>query len=135
MLSIVALAGLFGSAAPETSCTALKHSMPAGAVARADDFIDTNCPDRVEPAFHYDAEVGAARATRPLSSGDVVRAVPAHALATVRPGDRLYVAADVGVVRIVREVVALQPGRPGRKLFVRASSGEVFAVTLSEAQR
>lgn len=51
----------------------------------------------------------------------------------VKPGEKLHVATRVGPVSIEREVLALQQGRPGRRMFVRAVDGTVFAAAL-EAQ-
>lgn len=126
LLTMFALVALPAPGGP--ACMRATHTLAAGAVATAEDFLPVACGD-TKPAsgLRYDAAQHAARLVRSLQPGDVVAAVPAALLATVRPGDTLYVQVHVGPVVVQREVQALQAAKPGQKLFVRAANGTVMS--------
>ena len=48
-------------------------------------------------------------------------------------GDRLTLISAVGPVRVERQVVALQAGRAGGRVFVRDAEGQVVAAPLAVA--
>lgn len=58
---------------------------------------------------------------------------PADPALRVRPGDALILAVFAGPVRVEREVTALQPARPGHRLFVRDRQGQVFTARYERA--
>jgi len=63
-----------------------------------------------------------------VSPGDVVPVFAGYGGGDIMPGDALSVVVTSGPVRIERRVVALQRGRPGHRLFVRADDGAVLVV-------
>jgi flagella basal body P-ring formation protein FlgA len=72
------------------------------------------------------------RASRDLSVGETLPAIPAFALPAIRPGDRLRLVDRVGAVTVERQVTALQAGQAGEPLFVKAADGAVFTATSLE---
>lgn len=118
------------------ACLRVVEPLPAGSIATSADFEPGPCGATAASAsFVYDPQARAVRATRSLQSGEAVEAVPSFALMGVRPGQRVYVHASVGPVRLSREVEAVQPALPGQRLFVRTADGTVFAATLGEIDR
>jgi hypothetical protein len=55
---------------------------------------------------------------------------PPVAAADIERGDALTLMSRAGPVRIERKVVAMQPGRHGRRLFVRDEDGAVSSIPL-----
>jgi flagella basal body P-ring formation protein FlgA len=53
---------------------------------------------------------------------------------TVKPGDRLFLIVRIGDVRIERDVEAVQPARPGQRLFVRTREGQLISVRLEDLE-
>lgn len=51
----------------------------------------------------------------------------------VKRGDELTLVSTVGPVRIQRRVIAAQPGRSGRRIFVRDEDGQILSIPLSLA--
>jgi len=131
---VAALAAAAPAAEPAPSaCARMLHAVEAGALLAASDVAPAECGGRgPAPAFRYEPASGAARAVRALAAEEIVPAVPAAALVAVRPGEPLILAVRRGAVTLNRTVTALQPARPGQKLFVRAADGRVFAVRYAE---
>lgn len=112
----------------EARCVRVMRSVTSGALVSRADFGPTPCP--AQPAkgdFRYDLRVRDLRISKTLKAGEVIAAPPASRVADVGPGQRLYVEATVGPVVVRRLVQAIQPGRAGGSLFVRASDGTVFS--------
>jgi flagella basal body P-ring formation protein FlgA len=53
-------------------------------------------------------------------------------LPDIRPGDPLYLVARVGTATVERQVVAAQPGRRGRYVFVRTPDGRLVRARIAE---
>jgi hypothetical protein len=130
----VLLASLPLAAAPPPAGTCLKlvHPMAAGSFAMAADLAEAACTAPKRAGFRYDAAARAVRAVRDLRQDEVVEAVPASLLAGARPGQVLTLSVRIGAVLVARNVVALQPARPGERLFVRAEDGKVFTALCPE---
>jgi flagella basal body P-ring formation protein FlgA len=131
---ILAAAATVSSAAAPGACLRALTSLAAGAVPSMNDFRAAPCSAREVPALRYDARIGAARTLRDIGEGETI-AAPSAILPDVRPGDRLYLVARVGAATVEREVVAVQPGRSGRPVFVRTPDGRVLAARLRENSR
>lgn len=117
-------------------CVMAVRPLSAGAVPSAADFAAADCGGNPpEAAVRYDANMRAARLIRDLAPGDIVAEVPAPLMASISPGQKLYVTVQAGPVLVQREVEALQPANPGRKLFVRAADGKVMSVLYSGEAR
>ena len=114
-------------------CMQAVRVLSAGTVPAAGDFTAVDCGD-TKPglAVRYDAGMRAVRLVRALQPGDVVADIPASMMATISPGEKLYVGVQVGPVVVQREVEALQPANPGQRLFVRAADGQVMSVLYAE---
>jgi hypothetical protein len=110
--------------------------LAAGETVTAEDIAPAACADRIVPrAFTYDGRSAALAASRDIAAGEIVLAPPSSLLAWARPSQAIRIAAKVGAVRVERQVVALQPGKPGEGLFVRDDDGRVFAVRTQEVAR
>ena len=64
-----------------------------------------------------------------------VRRVQEAETGQVRPHDMLDLTSSAGVVRVTRQVEAVQAGRPNQRLFVRTSDGELMSVRLADQSR
>ena len=79
-------------------------------------------------AFRYDRSERATRVARPLAVGDVVRRYPEYGAHAIVPGQMLRLVVVEDVVRVQRQVEALQEARSGQKLFVRSRDGRILSV-------
>lgn len=82
----------------------------------------------VAHAFRYDRSERATRVARSLGPGDIVRRYPEYASGNVVPGQMLRLVVADDVVRVERQVEALQEARPGQRLFVRSRDGQILSV-------
>jgi hypothetical protein len=123
-------------AAAALSCLRVIAGVAQGGVPAAADVERAPCAvERPEAALRYDAGAGSVRALRDLTPGDIVAAVPESLIPEIRPGQALAIETKVGSVVVTRQVEAVQAGRRGGKLFVRAADGRVFAVPVPEQAR
>lgn len=130
-----ALTLLAVTALGEPACVAVQVALPARSAPRPGDLHPAECPANPASGFRYDKLLRTVQTLRDLAPGDVVRGPPSFAVPDVRPGDVAVLVARVGPVTVRREVRALQPARPGQRLFVQAADGEVFSVPFSEIER
>lgn len=122
------------SSAPPTNCIRALHAVTAGAIPTGEDVAPSPCTAPQPAAFRFDPAARTVRAIRDLADGDVAPA-PRFALASVRPGQRLFLKTQAGPVTVDREVEAVQAARAGQSVFVRAAGGEMFAVQVAEVGR
>jgi hypothetical protein len=117
-----------GERAATPACLEARVPIPAGAVARRNEFAPAACDGTPHAAaFRFDPRLGVVRTTHELAAGELAPAIDASALAQARPGDHLTIAAIVGPVRVERDVAAVQPQGAERPVFVRAEDGAVFS--------
>lgn len=117
------------------ACIRALKPIEAGSFPRANDFVSASCEGSGGgKAFRYDSRARAVRSIRDVRAGETVAALPETLFATVMPGQPLLTVVHVGPVRVERQVEALQPARPGQRLFVRTQDGEVFPIAYPSAQ-
>ena len=114
--------------APGEPCMVVLNPIAAGVAPRAEDLQSVPCGEiRPARAFGFDRTARVARALRALHPGETVAAIAPSSLTAVRPGDAYVVTARSGPVVVQRQVVAVQPAKPGQSMFVKGADGEVFA--------
>lgn len=117
---------------PKAACAELARPLAAGAALSDRDLVSVACDDRAEAAgLRFDRLDRVARADRDLPAGTYLGRVSTPPAVAVDKGDKLILVATAGPVRVTREVVALQAGRPGGRLFVRDSEGNVTSAPLA----
>jgi flagella basal body P-ring formation protein FlgA len=112
-------------------CAALTRSLPSGAALSPDDIVPVACIAALPPRLRFDRLNGVVRADEDLASGAYLGRVSPARAAAVDAGDKLTLVASAGPVRVAREVVALQPGRAGGRVFVRDAEGNVTSAPLA----
>jgi hypothetical protein len=111
-------------------CVAAARPILAGEAIAPGDLVPADCAvGRARAPLHYRSGEGVVAAA-PIAAG-----VPLGRLAPPPPHDvargaELTLVSRAGPVTISRPVTALQPGRGGRRLFVRDADGAVFAIRL-----
>jgi hypothetical protein len=123
------------SAAQDARCLQARGLLAAGAIPLSEQFAPVECPAApARDAFHYDRASGITTLARPLGAGDIVPSYPEYGVAMVHPGEMLKLVVAVGPVRIERNVEAMQPARPGQRLFVKSADGQVLSVRYEEVR-
>ena len=129
LVLITGVALIPGAPAPQGQCLRALSPLLADSVPRAADFAPAQCPHlRPEAAFRYDRMQGSSRLSRPIAQDEIVPFFPEFSLNLAQPGQKLRLVIRSGAVRIERQVEVLQTARPGQKLFVRSSDGQVLSV-------
>ena len=115
------------------TCFVARIDKAAGATLEEADLAPDACR-REGPGdwLGYDAASHSVYARRNIASGTYLGAVRVGRPAATRAGAELVFRTSEGPVAIERQVVALQPGRPGRRIFVRTDEGTVLVSTLEE---
>lgn len=132
---LVVMAAASGAAAMPP-CRFVVRPISAGEAVSASDTVEGRCSDRLpRPRLRYDVQAKVARAAVDLAPGDELGRVLLSERKNVLPGEVLVLTATVGPVAITKSVTALQPGRPGRRLFVRDEAGQVFSTSYPQEPR
>ena len=114
--------------APREQCLRALSALVAGSVPQTANFTPIKCPPlRPAAAFRYDRMQGSSRLSRSIAQDETVPLFPEFDLNVARPGQKLRMIILMGAVRIERQVEALQTARPGQKLFVQGSDGQVLS--------
>ena len=117
---------------PRAGCVELARPLAEGARLSAKDLSPVDCDDKTAAApLRFDRHDLVARADRDLAAGTYLGRVSAPPAVAVDRGDKLTLISTAGPVRVTREVVALQTGRAGGRLFVRDSEGNVTSAPLA----
>lgn len=119
------------AAISETSCFSARTDIPAGVYLRAEHVASAPCSAGV-PArrLRYDPAAAAAYAQALIPAGSYLGRLRLPEVPPVPAGQSMLLQTRVGPVTIERGVTALQPGRPGRSLFVRTDDGKLLASRL-----
>lgn len=125
LLFVAAASGAAGTMPP---CRFVVRPIGIGEAVSASDTVEGNCSDRLlRPRLRYDIQAKIARAAVDLTPGDELGRALLPERKTVLPGERIVLTATIGPVAITKSVTALQPGRPGRRMFVRDEAGQIFS--------
>jgi hypothetical protein len=112
----------------QTSCYVATRTLARGAAVRAGDLAPGACATTSD-VFIYDRRARVLRTTAPLSPGEPVGALAVLPRADFVAGDTLRLSRSSGLVRVERNVVALQAAPADASLFVRGEDGEIFALS------
>jgi flagella basal body P-ring formation protein FlgA len=113
-------------------CVELARPLAAGAALSNRDVVAVACDDKAEAAsLRFDRLDRVVRANSDLPAGSYLGRVSLLPAVAVDKGDKLTLVSTAGPVRVTREVVALQAGRAGGRVFVRDSEGNVTSAPLA----
>jgi flagella basal body P-ring formation protein FlgA len=116
---------------PRAACAELARPLAAGAALAGGDLVAVECREEAASGLRFDRLERVARADRDLKAGTYLGRISAAPSVAVDKGAKLTLVATAGPVRVSREVVALQAGRPGGRLFVRDAEGNVTSAPLA----
>lgn len=118
--------------ASQSGCAESARPLAAGTALSSEDLRPVACRNGSEPApLRFDRLNGVVRAGGDIAAGTYLGRVSPGPGVAVDKGDKVMLVASAGPVRVSREVVALQAGRPGGRLFVRDSEGNVTSAPLA----
>jgi hypothetical protein len=109
-------------------CLKALAPMDADSAPDSGKFEPVDCDGKTKAAFRYDQAGGFTRAFRAIAAGEIIPSYPEFSADMVRPGQRLQLVVVSGVARVERQVVAMQSARPGQRLFVKSSDGQILSV-------
>lgn len=111
------------------SCLKAVRYLEAGTIPVAQDFVSSECDENLKQhIYRFDKACHCSRLVQPLTPSDIVAQYPGFATDNIEPGQKIYLSASVGAVRVVRTVEALGSARPGQRLFVKTETGEILSV-------
>lgn len=117
-------------------CYSARINLPAGNYLDRDAVAASECqPAAAERRLGYDADAHAVVVRRDIPAGTYLGRLRLDARAPVAAGEAMMLRTSVGPVIVERTVTSLQPGRAGRRLFVRTDDGKLLASTLAGAPR
>lgn len=115
------------ASAPSSPCFVTRKAVAVGEAVGSDDVVPGAC-GVLDAPVRYDARTGSIVAARRIEAGEPIgRALPRSA-PDVAGGEALTLISRSGPVTVERRVAALQAGRRGGRVFVRAEGGRAFAV-------
>lgn len=115
------------------SCYSARSDLPAGTYIVRADVNEVDCSAaRGDARLRYDAAARAPYARDQVAAGSYLGALRLDADRPVAQGTAMLLRTRVGPVTIEREVVSIQAGRGGKRLFVRAEDGAAFASRLAD---
>jgi hypothetical protein len=121
------------NAASPRQCLALNQPVSAGDAIDAARVVSAPCEaDRPRARLFYDHAVRAPVATTALAAGSYLGPVAVPAALPQPAGGTMTLRTRVGPVTIDRTATLIQPGRTGRRAFVRLSDGEIVAARLAD---
>jgi hypothetical protein len=116
----------------QPACAASSRDIPAGGYVDSTALAGVPCRDGRDGTWlSYDDDAGAFRAIRAIPRGTYLGRLAGTGAPPAVSGEPLIYQSREGPVTIEREVVALQTGRAGRRLFVRTPDGTVLEATLA----
>jgi len=113
------------------TCFAAARAIPEGTALSMADVTPVPCKAAARAPLRYDAASGDPIAFEAMPAGTYLGRLAPLREASIPAGTELTLRSSAGVVTIERRVIAIQPGRSGERVFVRAASGEVFSVPLA----
>jgi flagella basal body P-ring formation protein FlgA len=115
------------------ACVALVRPLAAGEALAPGDVEPAECGE-APGALRFDRRKGAVIAAAPLAAGTPLGALRLEAAPAIAAGSELTLVSRAGPVSIARDVVALQSGRAGGRVFVRDADGTVIAAPVAEGE-
>jgi flagella basal body P-ring formation protein FlgA len=115
------------------TCFVARTDIAEGTTIEEEDLAPAEC--RREGPGRWLGHEAASRtiyARRGMAAGTYLGAVRVGRSAAARAGAELVFRTSEGPVTVERQVVALQPGQPGRDIFVRTDEGTVLVSRLEE---
>jgi hypothetical protein len=113
-------------------CYTARTDLPAGSYLDRDAVAETECrAATAERRLGYDAAARVAVARDTIPAGAYLGRLRLIDRAPVAPGQAMTLRTSVGPVIVDRTVTSLQPGRHGKRLFVRTDDGKLLASTLA----
>lgn len=120
-------------------CSATAQPIAEGTALTPADIVTVPCDagpidaGPIDAPVRFDRRASALRASVALAAGTRLGRIALPGAPDVDSGDRLTLISAVGPVRVERQVVALQAGRSGGRVFVRDAEGQVLAAPLAVA--
>jgi hypothetical protein len=120
-----------GLATSGGDCFATVRDVEAGAIIAAADVVPVVCDaGRARASLRFEPGSGATIAAAALPDGTYLGRILPSSGRLIAKGATLTIRSTSGAVTIEREVIAMQTGRDGKRMFVRDERGQVFAVPL-----
>ncbi|HZF44360.1 MAG TPA: flagella basal body P-ring formation protein FlgA [Sphingomonadaceae bacterium] len=112
-------------------CASTAQAVAKGAALTMADVVVVPCEAAVSAPVRFDRSALALRASAHLPAGTRLGRLALPAAPDIDKGDELTLRSTVGPVSVERQVVALQSGRSGGRVFVRDAEGQVVSAPLS----
>ncbi|GAA4044690.1 hypothetical protein [Parerythrobacter jejuensis] len=130
--TVIALTGPAAASRKSRTCFIARDDVPAGHLIHAEDLSPTDCDGReISIGLGYDHARRGPMAKTYIAAGAFLGPVRGAMPGQITKGKILKFRTIDGPVIVEREVEALQPGRPGHKMFVRTQDGDVIAAPLA----
>lgn len=121
---------------PGHSCAVARVPIAAGDTITAQQVVEQPCVGpTASDTIIYHPQLGEATARHAIAAGENLGPLRLPYPPAVRAGDALTLVSRAGAVTIERPVNALQPGRRGRRVFVRDHAGTVSSIELIAGAR
>jgi hypothetical protein len=115
----------------EGICYVLNRPAARGTFLSGADLVEGSCAyGDMLPAVVFDHAAGALRSADDLPAGTPFGRMRLPEMEIVQPGVQMQLVVREGPVTVSREVETLQPGLPGRRVFVRTIDGDTFSAPL-----
>ena len=115
----------------EGICYVLNRPAARGTFLSGADLVEGSCAyGDMLPAVVFDHAAGALRSADDLPAGTPFGRLRLPEMEIVQPGTQMQLVVREGPVTVSREVETLQPGLPGRRVFVRTIDGDTFSAPL-----
>ena len=117
-------------------CFRTARALAAGTASRRDDVTPTDCrADARTASLRFNSATRDYQPIDAIPAGGYLGRLPTlHAIAIDR-GDIAHLQSEQGPVTVEREVTALQPSRPGHRVFVATADGKILSAPLASNAR
>lgn len=117
-------------------CYAARTDLLAGAYLDRGAAAETDCKEETtERRLGYDADARTAIVRNTIPAGTYLGRLRLEDAAPIAAGQAMILRTSVGPVTVERTVTSLQPGRAGKRLFVRTDDGKLLASALPAIPR
>lgn len=113
-------------------CYAMRFELPAGQYISRDEVAETDCTGAAgDRRLRYDRHAAAPVTRAAIPAGAYLGRLRLPDSSPLAAGEKLLLQTRIGAVSVERSVTTLQPGRPGKRLFVRTAEGKLLASRLA----